>query len=428
VGKSSLFNCLIRERIAIVEPTPGITRDRLYGEVRRRGTRFTLADTGGIGIVDRDDLAEEVERQVHEAIADADLLVFLVDIREGPVALDDRVASILRTTGKPVILAANKADHPGADASAVEFFRLGFGEPLPVSAEQRRNISDLVEAVEAILPEAVGEEAEPGRAVKVCIVGRRNAGKSTLTNALAGGDRVIVSETPGTTRDSVDVNVTREGERLVLVDTAGIRRRSRIQNSVEFYSQARAEKAIRRSDVALLLLDATVEIGVVDKKIADYVTRHYKACVVAVNKWDLVPAELTPAKFLPYIHERLRGLAWAPVSFLSAETGLNVEETFALARELVVQMDTRVSTAEVNRVVREAFERRKPPPREGRLPKIYFATQVSVRPPTIVLFVNRPRWFGHDYLRYLENRFREELPFAEVPVRMVLRQRGAQRK
>jgi GTP-binding protein len=232
VGKSSLFNCLVKRRIAIVEPTPGITRDRLYATVKGADRPFTVADTGGIGIVDRADLAGEVETQVRTAIEDADLLVFLVDIREGPAPLDDRVAAQLRITGKPVIIAANKADHPELDAQVVEFFRLGFGEPLPVSAQQRRNLSELLEAVEAALPEDEEGDSEGDPEMKLCVVGRRNAGKSTLINALAGGPRVIVSEQAGTTRDSVDVRITREGKTFVLVDTAGIRRRTSIQDSV----------------------------------------------------------------------------------------------------------------------------------------------------------------------------------------------------
>ncbi|MHC5036109.1 MAG: ribosome biogenesis GTPase Der [Planctomycetota bacterium] len=426
VGKSSLFNSLIRRRVAIVEPTPGITRDRLTAEVSEGDRRFTLVDTGGIGIVDRADLASEVENQVRTAIGEADVLVFLVDIQEGPTPLDERVAALLRATGKPVLVAANKADHEGLDDQAVDFYRLGFGEPFPVSAQQRRNLADLLEQVEATLPPDPEEDAAADPVMKVCVVGRRNAGKSTLINALAGDQRVIVSEHPGTTRDAVDVHITRGEKRFVLVDTAGIRRRTRIQNSVEFYSQARAEQSIRRSDVAILLLDATVEIGAIDKRIAAYVARHYKACILGINKWDRVPEDVETERFIKYIRDRLRGPGYAPIAFLSALEGVNVEGTFQLAQDLFEQMCQRASTADVNRILQEAVEKRTPPPKRGRLPKFYFGTQTGIVPPTIVLFVNNPAGLGKDYVRYLENRFRASLPFEEVPVRLVLRGRGGE--
>ncbi len=424
VGKSSLFNALIRKRLAIVEPTPGVTRDRLYAEAEAEGKRFRIADTGGVGVVDRQDLAAGVQTQVRLALEEARAIVFVTDVQEGDAPLDRAVADLLRTTGKPVLPVANKADHPALDDDAAVFYRFGFGDPLPVSAEQRRNLGELMEWIAATLPGEIPAEEGEGEAMKLCVVGRRNAGKSTLINALAGGERVLVSETPGTTRDAVDVTIERGGRTFTIVDTAGVRKRSKLQDSVEFYAQTRTEAGIRRSDVTLLLLDALSEIGAVDKKIASYVIRHHKACVICVNKWDAVPAEAGTDRYTAYVRDRLRGLAFAPLSFLSALSGLNVGPTFDLALELGGQRRLRAPTAEVNRVLREAMQRRSPPPRSGRLPKIFYATQTDVAPPTVVLFANDPSLLKRDYLRYLENRFREELPFSEVPVRLVLRKRG----
>jgi GTP-binding protein len=422
VGKSSVFNALLRRRVSIVEPTPGVTRDRIYAETTFEGRPFTLADTGGIGITDRPDLASAVEDQVRAAVAEADFVVFLVDIREGPAPLDVRAAEILRRSGKPLLLAANKADTPNLDAQAAEFFRLGLGEALPVSAEHRRNIGEILECAAAAIP--VRDEAPPAlSAMRLAVVGRRNSGKSTLVNVLAGAPRVIVSEIPGTTRDSVDVSITREGKTFILVDTAGIRRRSAIQNSIEFYSQARAERSVRFCDVALLLLDAAVDVGTIEKKIGDQVVSHYKGCVIGVNKWDLVPDRIATDAYETYIRDRLHGLFFAPISFLSAKEGWNVEETLALAEEIYRQRRLRVSTADVNRVLRAAVERQSPPVGRGKKPKIFYASQVGVDPPTVVLFANDPDLLGKDYLRYLSNEFREALPFGEVPVRFVLRKR-----
>lgn len=424
VGKSSLFNSLIRRRLAIVEPTPGVTRDRLHATVEAGGKAFTVIDTGGVGVVDRPDLAHGVEQQVQDAVTEADLILFLVDIKEGPTPLDDRVAQLLRVSGKPLLLAANKADHDGLDMHAADFYRFGLGEPLPISAEQRRNLPELLEELAASLPEATeGEGPATEPVMRLAVVGRRNAGKSTLVNALAGAPRVLVSEVAGTTRDVIDVEITRGDRRFVVVDTAGVRKRSAIQNSVEFYAQSRAEGSVKRADISLLLLDATVDVGGVDKKIADNIVRHHRGCVIGVNKWDQVPENVTPEAYETYIRKKLPGLHFAPLSFLSSREGWNVEETFALTEDLYQQMHHRIGTADINKAIREAIDRRSPPPKKGKIAKVYFASQVDVNPPTIVLFLNDPALMPANYVRYLGNWFRDRFPFAEVPIRFLLRRR-----
>jgi GTP-binding protein len=425
VGKSSLLNALCGRRVSIVEPTPGVTRDRVSVEMERGELRFELWDTGGIGIEDADDLTAEVERQIAIAMEMATLLLFVVDVRAGGTPLDEGVAERVRRAKKPHLLVANKADEPALDAHGADFYRLGLGSPLPVSARERRNLEDLLDRMEDILRQASGPvEARDEPLMKLAVVGRRNAGKSTLINALAGADRVITSEVPGTTRDAVDIRFSRGGRSFVAIDTAGLRKKKSVRSSVEFYSRVRAEESIRRCDVALLVIDATEKVGRVDKQIADYVVSHYRGCVVALNKWDRVPSDVGPDAYVRYLHETLPGLHFAPVTFLSAMTGLNVDGTLDLALEIFRQMLTRVSTAEVNRVIEEAQRVRRPPIRKGRQPKIFFAAQTEVNPPTVVLFANFPAFIKSDYRRYLQNRLREALPCSEVPIKLVFRMRS----
>ena len=360
-----------------------------------------------------------------KAIDLADAVIFIVDVRAGPTPLDGEVASRLRRCGKPVVLVANKADHGSMVHERHRFQRLGFGDPIAASALERRSVFEAVERILAELPEpdaGPGEGAQdPEWGPRVAVVGRMNAGKSTLVNKLARGPRVIVSEIPGTTRDSVDVRVEMEDLRFTVIDTAGIRKKRSVQDSVEFYGQARAARAIRRADAVLLLLDATREISSVDKRIAGAVLDSFKPCIVCLNKWDRV--DHPPEAFMEYVGARLTGLRFAPVSCISALDGFNLEATFRLVPELIAQWSQRVETARINKVLQEAFTRRPPRTPKSRTAKAYFGTQVDVRPPFIVVFVNDPALFDEGWRRFLAGRFREALPFQEVPIKIAFRGR-----
>jgi GTP-binding protein len=427
VGKSTLLNRLVGSRVSIVEPTAGVTRDRV--SVRAIisggfGERWVeVIDTGGVGIVDRHDLGPHVEEQIRAAMIKADLVLFVVDAKQGILPLDEEVARRLRAFDKPVLLVVNKVEGQKAEWESEGFYKLGIkGDAVPISAQNGEGITDLCEAIQDNIPADQGEGAPPKPSLKIAIVGRRNAGKSTLINALAREERSIVSEIPGTTRDALDIIVERDGETIVFIDTAGVRKRSSHEDAVEFFSDARSYKAIRRADVVIVLFDATKPLSVIEKKLARYVTDHYRVVLLAANKWDLAPEGATPVDFNDYLAEQLPGINHVPVSFLSAKTGRGVNQTFALAKELHEQAKLRVSTGELNRVLERALTARSPSAKGHRV-RIMYATQAETTPPTFVLFVNDKRLIGKDYLRYLENRVREELPFPEVPLRFVLRDR-----
>ncbi|MFT5049953.1 MAG: GTP-binding protein [Chlamydiales bacterium] len=423
VGKSTLLNRLCGSRIAIVEPTAGVTRDRIAVPARLTTssgeTWVEVIDTGGIGIVDRDDLSPHVEGQVDAALASADLVLFLVDVRDGITPLDIKVAERLRGIDLPVVLVANKAEGSALAWDVDDFRRLGIAEgPHPISAQNGDGVADLRDLMADMLPHA---EEPSGNApvMKVGIIGRRNAGKSTLINQLAQEERMIVSEIPGTTRDAVDVLFEHDGETFVAIDTAGVRKRKRQLDAIEFYTEARARRTIRRSDVVVLMFDVTQKISSVEKNLARYVIDHHKPVVLAANKWDLVEG-LEPDQFQEYIDTELRGLTFAPLCFLSAKNGLNIRGLMRVSRELNEQAKLRVSTGELNRVLDRALAARSPGSR-GYGVRVRYATQAETSPPTFVLFVNDKRMIGKDYMRYLTNRLREELPLKEVPIRIVLR-------
>ena len=424
VGKSTLVNAFARSLVSIVEPTPGVTRDRVSVLCTLAGRSVEIVDTGGIGIVDAQGLEPHVHAQVDAAIASADVIVFLVDAREGVVPLDRDVAERLRRAKAPVVLCANKAESTKTAWALAEFHALGYGEPLAISAQEGRNLDLLEKALGAHLPP---EKATPPRlpdpVLSLAIVGRVNAGKSTFVNRLVREERMIVSEIPGTTRDSVDVRFERDGEAFVVIDTAGIRKERSVQNSLEFYAQRRAERAIRRADATALLLDATQDVARVDRVIAGYAAAALHPVIVVVNKWDRAPPGRARAKFSKYLRETLPNLAFAPVVFASATNGMNVAKVVALARTLLEQTRSRVATAEANRAVLSAYAKRRPRPYAGRVGKIYYATQVDVSPPTLLLFVDDPSRFPAAWTRYLENRLREMLPFHDVPLRIRYRTR-----
>jgi len=425
VGKSSLLNALARRRIAIVDSVPGVTRDRISAVVPVGAGYVELLDTGGFGIEDRDNLSEHVNQQIEHAMASADLILFVVDARQGVQPLDRAVAEKLRRQAKPVILVANKVDAPNAAVELGELYGLGAGEPVCTSAIHRLGLAELLEAINARLGPPAEEVQEP--TMKLAIVGRRNVGKSTFINTLAGTERVIVSEVPGTTRDSVDVRVEMDGQTLTVIDTAGLRRRSRLADDIEFYSQHRALRSIRRADVVLLMLDATVPVGRVEKRLARYLGELFKPTVIAINKWDLAEGRANREDYGPYITQTLPELAYAPIVLTCATEGLGLPEAVRLAGELFTQARTRVGTGQLNAAVAEIVAHHSP--RRGRTTRpgrIYFATQIAVAPPTVVLFVNDVSVFDAAYQRYLLNQLRDRLPFPEVPIRLLLRQRRRQ--
>ncbi|HWE37946.1 MAG TPA: ribosome biogenesis GTPase Der [Isosphaeraceae bacterium] len=432
VGKSSLLNWISGRRIAIVDDVSGVTRDRV-GALAQVGDEadpryFELVDTGGIGMVDRDDLTEHVERQIETALAEADLVLFVVDVREGRMPLDEDVAQRLRYVNAPVILVLNKADTPEMDDRVAEFTKLGRGKPVAVSTHQNRNKKVLLKYIAKLLPESA--ERPVDEAMKVAVVGRPNTGKSTFINNLARAERMIVSEVPGTTRDSVDVRFELDGLPFVAIDTAGVRRKAKIRDDLDYYSIHRAERSIRRADVVLLFIDPTMGVSRLDKQLADYVAKQYKPCIFTINKWDLMlgadpetPSTHQMNKFATSVQHAFRTMAYAPLAFITAKTGKNVKSLLNLSQSMYKQAQRRVSTGTLNRVVRAAVEAHPPSPRENRTPRIYYATQVGTAPPTIVLFVNSPSLLDATYQRYLLNVFRRDLPFRDVPIKLYLRSR-----
>ncbi len=424
VGKSSLFNALAGKMISIVEPTAGVTRDRISTIIETDQCYFELVDTGGYGIEDHDDLTAHVEAQIAQALDQAHLVLFMVDMQAQITALDQQMAQLLRTHALPVLLVANKADSPKQDDLAGEFFGLGFKEPICVSALHRRNLPRLLDLIIQQLPKMEAEQPAEA-AMKLAVVGKRNVGKSTFINSLVGEDRLIVSEVPGTTRDAVDVRCEKDGRVFIAIDTAGVRKKGQmLRSNIEFYSYTRALRSIRRADVVLLLLDAIAMISQVDKKLARTVVDHYKPCIIVVNKWDLAKDRATTEQYGEYLSQLMPGLDYAPISFITATEGKNVQSLLDLAANLHKQACATVSTAQLNKALTAITSERTPSARRKvGLPKIYYGTQVAQAPPTLLLFVNNPSYLDENYQRFLINRLRDLLPFAEVPIRLLLRPR-----
>jgi GTP-binding protein len=428
VGKSSLFNWLIEKRIAIEDPTAGVTRDRLVQRVSLEDRVFDLVDTGGMGFDDPDGLTTQIDAQIASGLTSAALIVFVVEVRSGLLPADREVARRVRAPGAPVLLVANTADDPQYDLLAHDFDALGFGPPLIVSVRQNRNRDELVEEIVAHLPEAWPEESE-GAALpemKLAIVGRRNVGKSTFTNALAHEERVITSPVAGTTRDSVDVRFEVDGHSFLAIDTPGLRRTKSRTTDLDFYSTHRAERSIRRADVVLLFLDAAEPIGRVDKQLMDTILEEAKPVVFVINKWDLYAGEVARKEWVDYLRETFRSMPWAPVEFTTATSGRNVKTVVDTAQRLFRQSSTRIPTAKLNTVIRSAVETNRPPADgRGRPVRVYYATQVEVNPPTIVLSTSAPRSITEPYKRYLVNSLRQTTPLREVPIRLLVRGRGS---
>jgi len=424
VGKSSLFNWLAGRRISIVDPTAGVTRDRVSTLIQTEQRYVELVDTGGIGIEDVDNLTADVERQIQIAIEEAALILFVVDARAGIVPLDEEVARRLRGS-KPVLLVVNKCDTVQLEDHASEFYKLGYRPIVTVSAEQKRGKDELLSQIDAHLPPPSEPEAPPDAPVMhFAIVGRQNVGKSTFINSLAQTERVIVSEVAGTTRDSIDVSFEKDGKRYIAIDTAGVRRKKSIASDIEFYSLARAQRSIRRADVVFHFFDPRLRISKVDKSLAEYTLEQYKPLIFVVNKWDLARSKMPTERFANYVFKMFPMLDFVPIAFITAKTGKNIHKLLDLALHLHKQASERVSTGDLNRVLRQALELQPPPMRLNRRPKVYYATQVATNPPTIVLFTNGPELFDKPYIRYLLNTFRDSLPFRDVPIRLHLRDKN----
>jgi len=456
VGKSSLLNMLASERVAIVDPTPGVTRDRVSTLVDLEtadGTRVVeLTDTGGFGVytaegaryddvgADLASLTKDIESQIAEAISSADIILFALDTQAGLTPQDQHIAKLLREQrlGRrqradelvPVHVVATKCDGPKWETHAYEFAALGLGEPLMCSAKNNYLRRAFTEALIALLPPEDDTSKRPRVDLMLAVIGKRNVGKSSLVNALAGEERVIVSEIAGTTRDAVDVLVEFEGKKVLLTDTAGLRRKRSFQGQLEWYAFDRAQRSIERADAVLLLVDASEKLSQVDEQLAMIVQKSFKPVVVVINKWDLVADRknrrgnpMSASDYAEYVSKELKGLAFAPVSVISATDGTNLLETIEVAFDVFEQASTRVGTGEINRSIRKILDAHHPPAKGGKIAKLFYASQVTANPPTIVLIVNEPDLFTHSYRRYMMNRFREVLPYPEVPIKLVIRAR-----
>ncbi|NLM97115.1 MAG: ribosome biogenesis GTPase Der [Halanaerobiaceae bacterium] len=424
VGKSTLFNRLAGNRISIVEGIPSITRDRLYTDVEWQGKSFVVVDTGGIEADENDLIKGKTRYQAEIAINEADLIIFVVDGRSGISTADQEVADLLRKAGKKVILVINKIDDfSNIEEIIWEFYSLGFEDMIPISAEHGKNIGDLLELVLKYLPDFQDEE-EDTDILNIAIVGKPNVGKSSLVNYLAGYERVIVTDIPGTTRDAIDTLIEKDGIKYNLIDTAGLRRKARIKDSIEYYSVIRTIKAIDRSDAVLMLIDALEGISAQDKKILGYAHENGKAIVIAVNKWDLVEKETgTMERYKEEIYQELKFLNYVPITFISALTGKRVNETLELLEHVIDQNSLRVKTGLLNEVIEEAVQLREPPGVKGKRLKIYYTTQVGIKPPAFMFFVNNPDLMHFSYQRYLENALREAFGFIGTPIKIILKQR-----
>ena len=422
VGKSTLLNRLAGKRVAIVADLPGTTRDRIFAEVSWQGASFTLIDTGGLEIRPQSKIGREVKAQVEVAIAEADVIIFLVDAKDGMVPSDLDIAEMLRNSSKPLILVANKADNPRLESEAVEFYQLGLGEPLAISAYHGLGTAELLDRVISLLPppSVVGAKAE---IMKLAIVGRPNVGKSTLLNVILGEERAIVDEKPGTTHDAVNTALDFNGQNVVLIDTAGIRRRGRWGAGVERYSVIRALRAIDEADIALLVLDATELLIAQDKHIAGYIQAAAKGVVLIVNKWDLAGSK-SVAEYNRHIRGELKFMTYAPVLYISAKLGQGVDRVIPQAFEVYQERSKRLPTTLVNKVVQQAIAAHNPPRKGAKQLKILYATQAEVNPPTFVFSVNDARLMHFSYQHYLENKLRQAFGFAGTPLRLVFKTRG----
>lgn len=423
VGKSTLFNQLVGERISIVDDQPGVTRDRIYADTEWLNRKITLVDTGGIDVDSQDKLMLQMRQQANVAIDTSDVVIFLVDGKEGMTPADEEVANLLRKANKPIVLAVNKIDAPHEEDMLYEFYNLGIGDPISISASHKRGLGDLLDAVIKHLPEQKVQD-EDEDVIKIAVLGKPNVGKSSIVNKLLGEERVIVSDIPGTTRDAIDTPFVVNGQKYIIIDTAGIRRKSRISEELERYSVIRALAAIRRCDVALLVIDATEEVTEQDKRIAGLIHEEGKGCIIIMNKWDLIEKDTnTMNEFRKRLANDLAFMQYAPSLFTSARTGQRLNNIIEMVNQVYAQCTFRISTGVLNECIADAVAFTEPPTDKGRRLKIYYGTQVAVKPPTFVLFVNDPDLMHYSYLRYLENQFRKSFGLEGTPIRFILRER-----
>lgn len=424
VGKSTLFNKLVGKRLSIVDDTPGVTRDRIYGDCEWLGHEMLLIDTGGIEPYSDDIILSQMRRQAQLAIDSADVIIFVTDIRTGVVATDEEVASMLIKSGKPIVLCVNKADSVGEPPTEFyEFYNLGLGDPVQVSAAHGHGTGDLLDRVLEYLPENTASDEESDT-VKVAVIGKPNAGKSSLINKIAGEERVIVSDIAGTTRDATDTYIENEHGPFMFIDTAGLRRKSKVEDMIEKYSVIRARMAVERADVCVIMIDAAEGFTEQDSKVAGIAHELGKACIIAVNKWDLVEKDgTTMDKYRKKLMNDFSFMSYAPIIFISAKTGQRLDRLFELIKFVDSQNAMRISTGKLNDVLASATARVQPPTDKGRRLKIYYMTQASTRPPTFVCFVNNKELFHYSYQRYIDNQIREVFGLEGTPTRFVIRER-----
>lgn len=425
VGKSTLFNRLVGHRLSIVDDKPGVTRDRIFGEYEWRGKKISVVDTGGLDFSSDDDIDLNVLDQASLAIDSADVLIFVVNISDGVVNADQIIANMIKKRRKPVVLCVNKCDYLGEPIPEFyEFYSLGFGDPIEVSSVHGHGTGDLLDAVDEKLPDADFEEDEQ-EVLSVAVIGRPNTGKSSLVNKILGNERCIVSEKEGTTRDSIDVKISNKFGNYNLIDTAGIRRKNRIFENIEKYSVIRSKLAINRSDVCVIMIDATRDISEQDVRIAGFAHESGKGCVIAVNKWDSVEkTERTMSEYQEKLKNKFKFLSYAPVVFISAKTGQRIDKLFEFINSVFEACTMRLSTGILNDVLNEAMLRSQPPTDKGKRLKIYYITQVSVKPPTFVFFVNIAELFHFSYQRYIENHIRKTFGFLGTPIHFIIREKS----
>ncbi len=425
VGKSTLFNRICGLRKAIVDSLPGVTRDRLYGEAEWEGRSFSIIDTGGLDLFGFERITEKVKEQVFRAVKDADLLLFVVDVRSGLSPLESDIARFLRKHNKPIILVINKVDHPGLEKDAAEFYQLGFDINCTISAEHNRGMGELLDLITSQLPSAEEEEEkEEEPEIKIAVVGRTNVGKSSLVNRILGEERVLVSEEPGTTRDSIDTLFFYESRNYRIIDTAGIRRKRVLREPAEIISVLKARQSLERADVVLLLLDATEGITSGDVAIAAYAEKKGRGIVILVNKWDLMPPEWKNTDFcLKEIRKKIHFLRYAPTLFISAKTGQRVFKIFDLVHQVFMSMSLRVPTPVLNQALHKVISPRLPSPKRRGKPRVLYGSQVDIKPPRFVFFVNNPRNFTPTYRRYLTEQIRQAFGFYGTPIKIELRKK-----